>query len=428
MTIPYPFRRQAFLAIACVVASLAAFLGARMLLAQVSGDRGIAPVVASADIAVGGIDVDVTGDTLEEARVEGWRQAQSLAWKKLDGPNLSDSQIESIVSAVVVEREQLGANRYIARLGVIFDRQRAGRYLGRQGARSRSAPMLLVPVTFSAGTQTVYEMRNPWQRAWAEYQAGSSRISYVRPSGAGGDSLLINYGQVGRRSRAWWRNILDQFGATDVLVPIANLRYQYPGGPIEGTFVARYGPDSKYLASFSLTARNQAALPGMLEDAVGRFDDIFEEALADGKLRPDLSLSQRTGEAAPAIRELIEAGRQAGAQERANAAAEAARRRAAEAERTRAAEPEPTPTPTPTATANSYVVQFATPDARALDTTLAAVRAAPGVRGASVTSTAIGGTSVMNVTFEGSLGQLAGALRARSFAVRQGPTGLGISR
>src|SRR3546814_21100872 len=89
--------------------------------------------------------------------------------------------------------------------------------------------MLLLPVTASAGSHLVYEMRNPWQRAWAQFQPGTSPIIYVRPSGSGGDSLLLTYGPPGRRSRLWWRAILDQFGAADVLVAVARLRHQFPG-------------------------------------------------------------------------------------------------------------------------------------------------------------------------------------------------------
>ncbi|HAD18128.1 MAG TPA: hypothetical protein DCF81_14805, partial [Erythrobacter sp.] len=142
---------------------------------------------------------------------------------------------------------------------------------------------------------------NPWQRAWAEYQAGQSRIDYVRPAGAGGDSLLLTYGQTGRRSRTWWRNALDQFGAADVLVPIANLRYTYPGGPVEGTFTARFGPDDDFLGSFEMTAASPAELPAMLDKAVVRFNRLFETALANGTLKPDPTLNIGTPELSPAL-------------------------------------------------------------------------------------------------------------------------------
>src|SRR5690606_21255309 len=97
---------------------------------------------------------------------------------------ISDSQLNSLVSAVVIESEQLGPRRYIATLGVIFDRARAGAILGAGNSRARSAPMLTLPVLISGGTQTMFEVRNPWQRAWAERQMGASAIDYVRPSGA----------------------------------------------------------------------------------------------------------------------------------------------------------------------------------------------------------------------------------------------------
>ena len=390
--------------------------------AQVGGERGIAAVASTSDIQVSGIEVDVRADSGAEAREQAWVEAQRKAWETLDGPKLSDSQIEALVSAIVIEREQLGPRRYIATLGVVFDRQRASRYLGSEGEATRSAPMLLLPVTISAGTQMVYEQRNPWQRAWAEYQAGQSRIDYVRPTGAGGDSLLLTYGQTGRRSRTWWRNALDQFGAADVLVPIAHLRYTYPGGPIEGTFTARFGPDNEYLDGFDMTAASPAELPAMLERAVIRFDRIFTLALADGKLRPDPTLNIGTPELDPALQRLLELGRAMRARDQAAAAAEPT------AESGEAITAAPIQTPPPEGSVALYTVQVATPDAAAFDGAVSAVRGTPGVRSTGIRSTAIGGTSVMTVSYSGSIAQLAEALRARGFTVSQGSAALAISR
>ncbi|MGB7374027.1 heavy-metal-associated domain-containing protein [Pontixanthobacter sp.] len=421
-------RKAILLAAAAVMAALCAVLAGHLLSAQVDGNRGIAAVVSSSDIDVGGIDVDVRGDSAEDAREKGWRQAQRDGWAKLGGPKISDSQLQSMVSAIVIDKEQIGPRRYIARLGVIFDRSRASRFLGSSGQRARSAPMLLMPVTFSGGSQLVYERRNLWQRAWAEYQAGSSRIDYVRPSGAAGDSLLLTFGQTGRRSRIWWRNILDQFEAADVLVPIASLDYQWPGGPIDVTFTGRYGPDSTYLDSFTMTARGYSDLPRLYSEAVQRFDAMFEQGLADGKLRPNPTLTGGLTDADPALQRLIEAGRAADARDRAaQAAAEAAER----GEQSTAPEAAPAPPSTdaaPVAVLSSYTIQFASPDAGTIDATLAAVRATAGVRGAATSSLAIGGTSVMSVTYGGSLSELAGALRARGFTVSQGAGALAISR
>jgi hypothetical protein len=76
----------------------------------------------------------------------------------------------------------------------------------------------------------------------------------------------------------------------------------------------------------------------------------------------------------------------------------------------------------------TYTVQFASPDARAVDATLGAVRAVAGVKGAATTSLAMGGTSVMRVTFTGSLDELAAALKSRGYSVVTGNGALSIKR
>lgn len=399
-----------------------------LVLAQVSGDRGIAPTAASADIEVRGINVDVTAESPEKARSQAWREAQRMAWEKAGGPKIPDSQIESIVSAIIIEKEQLGPKRYVATLGVAFNRQRAGRFLGGAQQAVRSAPMLVIPVLASGGSFTTFELRNAWQRAWAEFNPGTSRIDYIRPSGAGRDSLLINFGQTTRRSRTWWRTMLDQYGAADVVMPLARLEHIFPGGPITGTFTARYGPDGTVLETFTLDAAGPDELPAMLANAVSRMDQSFIAALAAGKLRPDPTLRMASrGEVDPAIQRLIEIGRavkarDAAAREAAAATAEAAANAPRiEAQQVITAAPSAAP-------ARTIIVQFASPDASAFDGSLTAVRAIAGVRGLNVTSTAIGGTSVMSVSFGGTQEELAAALQARGFTVRQGASALAISR
>ncbi|MEL7729507.1 heavy-metal-associated domain-containing protein [Citromicrobium bathyomarinum] len=426
MTLPsLPFPR--------IAVALIALLGGLAMLyagwanAQVEGDRGIAPLMVSTDINVGGIEINVTGDNAEEARQKGWREAQRMAWEKLGGPDLSDSQLQGLVSAIVIQQEETGPRRYVATLGVAFDRQRASGYLGSSGETRRSAPMLVLPVTVSGGTDLMYQQVNPWQRAWAEYQPGASRIDYVRPSGAGGESLLLTYGQTGRRSRNWWATIIDQFGAADVLVPIARLDYSYPGGPIVGSFTARHGPDNEYLGSFTMRADSPRQLNAMLERAVARFDEMFVEALAAGTIRPDPTLDRAGGMVDADIARLI-------AQSRAILArAEAARNRptlteeeasVADANAAQAGAAEGGEG----ASVINLFVNVPTPDAAAFDAALATVRGTPGVRGASVSSTAIGGTSVLSVSYAGTVDDLIGALAQGGYNVQRAGNNLTISR
>lgn len=410
-------------AIALVVVLALAALSLR-LLAQVEGERGIAPIASNGDFEVSGIAVETTGDTAEEAREKGWKEAQKLAWERLwkdtnhsgKAPALVEGTIDSMVSAVVIEREQLGPRRYIATLGVIFDRARAGELLGMTGEVARSAPLLVIPVLYSGGAAQVFEVRTPWQRAWAEYRTSNSAIDYVRPNGAGGESLLLTAGQIDRRSRTWWRDIIDQFGAADVIMPLARLERQYPGGPVKGTFTARYGPDNRYLGSFTMSAPDEDALPAMLARAIKQLDTIYTGALRSGLLSPDPTLTVTQ----PIDQALID--RILGEVEQAEAAAEVPGAPSA-------APTVESPQPAPTAAAiSSITVQFATPDGAAVDAGLASVRGTPGVQGAGISSVAIGGTSVMRVTFAGDIDALRAALQARGWQVQQGPGALSIRR
>ena len=289
--------RKNWFRIAAIGAPLA-LVGGGIVVAQIEGPkRGIAPIASAGDFEVTGVSVNVVGDNAVEARKKGWEQAQRIAWAALwrkthneVGAGLSDSTLDGITAAIVVEQEQIGPRRYVAKLGVLFDRARAGQLLGISGVARRSAPLMLLPVTYSAGAPTVFEQRTSWQRSWAKFRTADSTIDYVRPSGAGGESLLLNAGQPERRSRIWWRTILDQFGAADVIIPIARIERQWPGGPVIGRFSARYGPDNKFLGAFTLRTTSSAGIPAMMDQAVMRMDQLFQSALASGRLRADASL------------------------------------------------------------------------------------------------------------------------------------------
>jgi hypothetical protein len=412
-----PSRKTAFAWGGAALLALAA-LGAAQLIAQIEGDRGIAPLANSEDIQVNGIQVDVTGKTGAEARIAGWKEAQKEAWKKLGGPDMPIESIDAMVSSVVIGHEQVGPHRYIATLGVIFDKAKAGQYVGGAGSAAgvgpRSAPLLLIPVLQSGGVRQVFEVRGPWQRAWAEFQTSTSPVDYVRPTGSGGESLILTAGQAGRRSRLWWRTVLGQFEASDVVSPVARLERQWPGGPINGTFTARYGPDNTFLGSFTMTAASEAELPRMMDEAVARIDGLYRDALMQGQLRPDPTILAGGAALDRAFEELRQKLVPKGDEDLAPVI------------------PLPAPTIRPEdvtgAPTEAVTVQFATPDAAAVDAALAAVRGVPGVQGAATVSLAIGGTSVMRVTVAGGSERLASVLRAQGWKVSSGGGALRISR
>lgn len=385
-----------------------ALAGAGMVAAQgQSGGASAVPVDASGSFEVSGVAVDVKGKDAETARQGGWRIAQRKGWEMLSErltgkkSTLGDSALDALVTGIVVEREQIGPTRYVARLGVLFDRGKAGSILGVSTVVTRSPPMLLVPLEYSGGVGRVFERETAWSRAWIRFRSGGSTIDYVRLRGTGPDAMLINAGQTLRRGRNWWRTVLDQYGASDVLVAEVQLRREYPGGPIVGMFAASHGPDRRPITSFALRVDNGDSLDALLDAGIQRLDQAYQKGLASGLLRTDALLATRP----PRIKTAEEL--------------------AAEAEAL--ATPTPTPTATSAATA-TFTVQVETPSAAALTASESAVRGVPGVRSAVTTSLALGGISVMRVAFDGPQSSLRAALEGRGWQVQEGPGVLLIRR
>ena len=380
--------------------------------AQLEGsDRGIAPIDSASTFEVTGIDVDVVAADGQKAREEGWREAQQKGWRALwaktngrpasEAPALNDSALNSMVAGIVVEQEQIGPKRYIATLGVLFDRARTGELLGVGGVVHRSAPMLVIPVLQTGSSFQSFESRNAWQAAWARFRTGNSAVDYVRPVGNGIDPLLLNAAQTGRPGRAWWRMLLDQYGAADVLVAEVRLQRLWPGGPAIGTFTARHGPDNVVLGQVVLRVENSAAIPHLLDEGVRRLDALYSAALAAGELRPDPSLI--VPEAPP-----VEA--------------------TPEEPTAETAETPVVATPVPTGTTTTFSIQVDTPDAAAVSAAELGVSRVRGVTSAITTSLALGGTSVMRVTFQGDSAAFQAALQAQGWQVSGSGTTLRISK
>lgn len=266
------------------------------------GDRGIPPVETTENLLVTGIRVDVSASSGENARLIGWRLAERKAWQLLwDKRNdfdrddnlkdpttpFSDKKLDSIVSSVVVEKEEISANRYIATLGVEFDRARGGALLGLRKNHHHSSPMLLVPLTWTAGAPISFEWRNAWQKAWAEFKTSHSHIAYVRPTGDNLDPVLLNATQLGSHNKAQWQNILEQYGASGLLTPEIRLHYSWPGGPVSVSFLAKYGIDQKILGHFTLKTASVENLPVLLKQGVEHIDAIYMMALFGGNLEND---------------------------------------------------------------------------------------------------------------------------------------------
>ena len=375
---------------ALIMLIIAASVGGMVYAQLESAERGIAPLDSTNTLEVGGIHVDVGGTDAQTARFEGWRIAQRQGFKTLwakmhnapisQAPNLPDGTLDQIVSSINVEREQIGPNRYIADLGILFDQGRAAPFLGVEGAQTqRSVPMLLIPVIVSGGTATSVELRNAWQRAWAQFRTSQSPINYVRVSGMGVDPMLINASQTARPGRGWWRNLLDMYGASDILVAEVQLQRLYPGGPARARFIARHGPDNEIVGGLTLTAQSSDGIAAMMAEGAQRLDQIFASALAAGRLTRDSSLDLPPPPVLPAPVEEKPAA--------------------------------------PVNPVNSFQVQVTGKNVNFYNFAMAHLHTLPGVESATPQQINPGGTSYILIKFKGDLSQLASALSGRGWTV-----------
>ena len=366
-----------------------------------TGDRGIAAVASSGDIQIGGIEVDVTGKTARKrarragARRSGWRG------KRLGGPAMPDGQLYSHRLGGG-DRERAARRQPLCRPARHCVRPRAGGRVARQGrSGGRTRPRCCWSrLPSPAGAQTVFEVRNPWQRAWAEYQPGASTIDYVRPSGAGGDSLLLTCGPA----RAPQPHVVAQRAR-----PVRRERRARADRPPRTPIARRAGEGHLHRA---LRARQPAARqvhddraergrtardarPGGAAGSTRSSSRLLPKA----SLSPIPTLNLGAPQIDPAIQRLIDMGRAAEADEAAAARAAAASRCVGERRlhaRTRGRRHA-----RPGGDGQLHRPVRHARCGRGRRIARRGARRRPGVRGAAATSTAIGGTSVMRVSYGG---------------------------
>ena len=186
--------------------------------------------------------------------------------------------------------------------------------------------------------------------------------------------MLINAAQAARPGRGWWRNILDLYGAADILVAEVMVHRLYPGGPAKARFIGRHGPDGEIIGGFDLSIDNGAAIPQLMAAGVQRMDRLFADAFAAGRLRRDPSLNQ----------------------------------------------PPPPPLPEeelPDRAPVTYTIQVVAPNAATYNSALAHLRAVPGVDGVQQMNIALGSVSNFFVSYRGDLGTLRSVLMSRGWGV-----------
>ncbi len=362
--------------------------------ARDAGPEAPEAVGGGSGLVVGGVKVDTTGKTPNEARLNGWREAQRLAWPALwarlsgqpqaQAPRLPDSALTSMVSAIEVESEKLGANRYVATLAVVFDRARAATFLGNLAGLATSPPFLLIPVLQDAGTRMAYEPDSPWLQAWLRLRAGETPVDYVRIRPGPADTLLLSAWQAERRNLRQWRVVVERYQVADIVIPELILERSWHGGPVSATLIVRFGPEGRVLGRVRL-ANRVGDVAGLMDEAVRQADRLYVAALRAGNLLPDPALLEPVAEVQVAEAPAIGGGALPGAP--------------------------------------GMRVRVATPDDATLRAIETQLRATPGIASVRLVSLALGGESVLELATMVPLDELRYALDQRGLRLVDEPAG-----
>ena len=206
----------------------------------------------AAQIAVYGIDVDVTASDAVTARanavVAGQRTALAKALAMVAAPNdvarlpaLTDSQITDMVADYAVESERTSTVRYIGRLAFSFRADAIHDYLQQNGiayAPSQSPPVLVLPVLLAGGKELLWESSNDWLAFWAKHPPPAGLVAVVVPKGDQADTAAIAADDAVAGDAAKVQALAQRYGVSDVLVAMAKPDASGPGLSVE---TRRYG-------------------------------------------------------------------------------------------------------------------------------------------------------------------------------------------
>jgi hypothetical protein len=201
-------------------------------------------------------------------------------------------------------------------------------------------------------------------------------------TGTGIDPLLVNAAQVDRPGRGWWRNLIDLYGAADILVAEVQFQRAYPGGPATARFIGFHGPDHEPVGSFTISGPSGVSSLAIMRAGVQRMDTMFAQALAAGRLERDSSLDIPLPPPAP--EEIVEEA-----------------------------------PPPPKAATWTYQVQIVSPEVNIYNFAMAHLRTTSGVQQVVPVSINPGGVSYVNVTYQGDLSVLRALLASRGWNVEQ---------
>jgi hypothetical protein len=258
---------------------------------------------------VRGVAVDATADSAIEAREQALAAGQGAALNRLlerltlasdrqKLPVLGTDRINDLVKDFEVSDEKTSAVRYLASLTVRFKPDVVRTFLREHGvgfAESPSKALLVLPVMEVVGALALWDDPNPWREAWNRLPPSDGLVPLVRAKGDLQDVAIIGAEQAVRGDANRLAAIAGRYGAADVLVVRAGMRYpegamiQSSSGPWLQVTLSRIGvaplEQTRVEAFYPETGETTEAL--LLRAAQGIATQVQEEWKRNNRLRFD---------------------------------------------------------------------------------------------------------------------------------------------
>ena len=238
---------------------------------------------------VGGVDVDVTADTVAQAReraiAQGHLKALSALFDRLvleedrsRAPDLSTQEIEGLVLGFSVADERTSDVRYLAELTFRFKPQAARALLVQRGLRfaeTQSKPWLVLPLARVDGTTLLWEEGNAWREIWQERRGVGELVPLLAPVGDLADIAAIDAGRAATGDAAALAALAGRYGTERVLLTTAELA----GDPDAGT--ASLAVTDTWLVEGQLVPRGTNSFRQQEGETLAQLQDRAAQASAD---------------------------------------------------------------------------------------------------------------------------------------------------
>ena len=233
--------------------------------------------------AVDKLPIDASGASPSEARdkalAQGRMRAFSIVFKRLTAqanwanvPEVSNAELEEMVTAYTVDNEKLSTTRYLANASFTFSAAGMRNALRRWGAifsETQAKPVVVLPTRAGLG----WSNDTPWAQSWLSVSQRGSLRPVVVPMGDAAEIAMV--GGVIPEAATWEQvaPLAEKYGATEVWITQHSL---VPGG-VHVNLVSLKADGSKP-SKYTVTANAGESEPQLMVRAAAMVRAAFEES------------------------------------------------------------------------------------------------------------------------------------------------------